>query len=408
MVLKIIRCKNEKSNKPGCPREYAEKEGAKKLPPCLCGGERSYSKKWYVRLQVNGKPFFRAVSTKKDEAIRYEAEIVEHRRVGMGSRVITKQYTVKEVFESIFETYIGNRVAENRISEGSAKAYRVSLTQHVVPILGHIKMQHLDLIAVSDFAAKRRGQRDNHGNLPKAATINAGMMALKILIKAAINARILDRDPLAGMEKIPENNTRDRVLSSEEIDALLKSCKAQDGHTFPRAHLEVIVLVALNTGLRREGVLGLCWEHINWASNEITRVVKHRRSRGEKRVTIPMSVTLRTTLLAWRNRGGVTRVSGLLFPSAIGGGVKSMTGTLGFSDAVKRAGLEPFVFHQLRHTFITHFIQAGNSLALAGDIVGHTSASMTSRYTHLQKDFKQRAMANFNIGGRTDDQSATN
>ncbi|MBW2471181.1 MAG: tyrosine-type recombinase/integrase, partial [Deltaproteobacteria bacterium] len=62
------------------------------------------------------------------------------------------------------------------------------------------------------------------------------------------------------------------------------------------------------------------------------------------------------------------------------------------SGAVKRAGIENFTFHDLRHTFASHFVMAGGSLRALQQILGHNKIETTMRYAHLSPDHKIKAV----------------
>jgi hypothetical protein len=68
----------------------------------------------------------------------------------------------------------------------------------------------------------------------------------------------------------------------------------------------------------------------------------------------------------------------------------------GFSTACKRAGLEDLHFHDLRHTFASHWMMNGGDLYALKDILGHKSITMTQRYAHLSPEFKRSAMNRMN------------
>jgi hypothetical protein len=54
-----------------------------------------------------------------------------------------------------------------------------------------------------------------------------------------------------------------------------------------------------------------------------------------------------------------------------------------FQNAVKRAKLEDFHFHDLRHTFASRLIMAGVDIRTIQELMGHKTIAMTLRYSHL-------------------------
>ena len=64
----------------------------------------------------------------------------------------------------------------------------------------------------------------------------------------------------------------------------------------------------------------------------------------------------------------------------------------GFKAAVKRAGLNDFRFHDLRHTFASQLIMKGGSLKEVQELLGHKTMTMILRYAHLSQDHKRKAV----------------
>ena len=69
--------------------------------------------------------------------------------------------------------------------------------------------------------------------------------------------------------------------------------------------------------------------------------------------------------------------------------------TTAFNPAVKRAEIEDFTFHDLRHTFASRLVMSGVDLTTMKELMRHKTISMTLRYSHLSPTHKHAAAAVF-------------
>ena len=65
-----------------------------------------------------------------------------------------------------------------------------------------------------------------------------------------------------------------------------------------------------------------------------------------------------------------------------------------FQNAIKRARISDFRFHDLRHTFASHYVMTGGDLMSLKEILGHSTLRMVERYSHLSSDYKRKMVNN--------------
>ncbi|HXW68163.1 MAG TPA: site-specific integrase, partial [Dissulfurispiraceae bacterium] len=167
-----------------------------------------------------------------------------------------------------------------------------------------------------------------------------------------------------------------RYLSLEESRALVEACDP---------HLKPIVVTALNTGMRRGEIFRLKWEQVDLKHGFI--LLKSDETKNGERREIPINATLRTTLQGLTRRLDVPYV---FFDPATGkpyGEVKRS-----FKSALRRAKIQDFHFHDLRHTFASHLVMAGVDLTTVKELLGHKNITTTLRYAHLAPEHKVKAM----------------
>jgi integrase len=171
-------------------------------------------------------------------------------------------------------------------------------------------------------------------------------------------------NPVQHVRKPASPAGRTRILSFDEKCKLLTALE-------PRGRQNIwtkpVVVLALETAMRRSELLGLRWENIDLCRQ--TALLPDTKS-GTPR-TVPLS-TAAVELLKSLPRN----ISGEVFP------IKYFTLDAAFKRAVKRAGLKNFHFHDLRHTAITAMAEKLPNLIELSAVTGHKSLSMLKRYYH--------------------------
>jgi integrase len=175
----------------------------------------------------------------------------------------------------------------------------------------------------------------------------------------------LTANPVRRVSKPKEPDGIVRYLSDEERERLLKACRASE-----YGELELIVMLAITTGMRKGEILGLRWPDVDLKR---AQAVLQKTKNREKRA-VPLVPRVITLLQA---HAKVRRLdSDLIFQG---------TGKLDhwFGRALEEAKIEDFRFHDLRHTAASYLAMSGATLLEIGAVLGHKTAAMTKRYAHL-------------------------
>ncbi len=162
----------------------------------------------------------------------------------------------------------------------------------------------------------------------------------------------LARDnPVKRVSLERENTARDRWLTEEEADRLIEAsvihATGKDNVLVPHYWLQKIIIFNLNTGMWQDEILSLEWPHVDLFRKTVT-IMKSKN--GEKR-TIPLNKRA-FELLKLKARESQT-TSGYVFASEVVTKILARNVHRGFDGAKKRAEINDFRFHDLRHTFAT-------------------------------------------------------
>jgi integrase len=171
-------------------------------------------------------------------------------------------------------------------------------------------------------------------------------------------------NPVLHVRKPVSPAGRTRILLCEEKAKLLTALEPKGRQNI---WTRPVVVLALETAMRRSELLALRWEHIDLVRQ--TALLPDTKN-GTSR-TVPLS-TAAVELLKSLPRN----ISGEVFP------IKYFTLDAAFKRAVKRAGLKDFHFHDLRHTAITVMAEKLPNLIQLSAVTGHKSLSMLKRYYH--------------------------
>jgi excisionase family DNA binding protein len=210
----------------------------------------------------------------------------------------------------------------------------------------------------------------------RRSTVNRCLAILRKMFNLAVEWGSLKAGQIPKIKFYPEkDNLMERILAVDEEDRLLK-CSGEP--------LLSILVVALNTGMRLSEILSMQWKDVEPESEKI-RVPKSKSGRIR---LININSRLEDTLKRLRERNGT---SPYLFPNPATGNSLT-TVKKAFKTACRRAEIKGLRFHDLRHTFASRLVRMGTDLITVKELLGHSSVTITERYTHTLQEQKQRAV----------------
>ena len=205
----------------------------------------------------------------------------------------------------------------------------------------------------------------------KPSTINRELVTLSASINWARTEMELELpNPVTG-RKLKEPEARIRWITKAESLVLLKAAESKQA-----PYLVDFIDLALNTGCRRGELLGLEWTRVDFGQGLIHLEASH--TKAKKRRTVPINATARAALVNRTSyRSEHCASSRWVFSNRQGERIASIKTAWG--AACKRARIENFHIHDMRHTCAAWLVQAKVPLPQIRDLLGHASITMTEK-----------------------------
>jgi integrase len=235
---------------------------------------------------------------------------------------------------------------------------------------------------IEDYKQKRASE-------VKPATVNKEYSTLRHMLKCAVDWGYITHNPATGVKELKEPPGRIRYLTPDEFQRLLSAAGpeffADNTYNAGRTpssllaiYLRPIVTLGAHTGLRRGELLSLRWSHVDFKEQ---RIIIEQTKNNERKIAYLSDAALEALRCIPRNLH-----ADLLFP-----GITPSQLSRAFERACKRASIEDFRFHDLRHTFASCLVMGGENIRTVQTLLGHKDLRMTMRYTHLSPEHLQTA-----------------
>jgi integrase len=164
-------------------------------------------------------------------------------------------------------------------------------------------------------------------------------------------------------------NERSRRLTGDEEQRLLDGCDAGKIVFF-----KTIVILAIETAMRRGEILGLEWSDIS----HNRRVISLSMTKNGTSREVPLSPKAFEALMAWKKLAVADQP--IVFPMQAGSLEQA------WRRLLSRTGVKNLRFHDLRHEAVSRLFERGLNVIEVSSISGHKELRMLKRYTHLSAD----------------------
>ena len=256
---------------------------------------------------------------------------------------------------------------------------------------------------------KWRAEQLKHGK--QKSTINRDITGLKSILAKAVAWDILPSHPLAKLTPMKlDTKGRMRYLTDAE-EARVRTALAQRDERLKTArtranawrrvrgyaelltcethaysdHLTPMVLLSLNTGIRRGDLFSLQWADVQWQTK--TLMVRGETAKSGQTRHLPLNAEALQVLTMWRAQSSG---DGMVFPGKNGGRLTNVR--TAWKGVLTAAGIIGFRWHDVRHTFASKLVMAGVPLNTVRELLGHKTLAMTLRYAHLAPDHTASAV----------------
>jgi integrase len=291
---------------------------------------------------------------------------------------LPRQKAKAPFFKDVSEDYL-KWAEENRVQKGIIEKYRY--TKH---IKGYFAKRRLN--EITSFDIERFKSDLSKKGLSPASVKHCLVIIREIFNKAKAWNLYKGENPIKGVKMPVLQNQRERFLSYEEADNLLKVLKEKS------EALHDIALLSLHTGARAGEIFKLRGYDLDF-ENDLINVSDTKNKAARK---VYMTEAVKETLLQRKPE----KPESFVFTDRSEDKKKIESVSNTFSRVVKSLNLnqgitdrrQKITFHSLRHTFASWLALRGETIQTIAELLGHKSLAMTMRYSHLTADHRKQAI----------------
>lgn len=312
---------------------------------------------WWTCIRYRGKKIQRSLETdnkKLAESIenKLRTELIE-------GKYFDRHEGERKTFREMMDRFIKEHAP--KVSLNMQKSYAASL-KHLLKFFGDMALSEITVKKVNEYKQVRR---ESGGGAPG---INRSLAMLSKAFNLSVKEwEWVKENPVLKISREKEKSGRDWWLSGDDEKRLLENSPQW---------LRDIIVFALHTGLRQDELLSLTWDRVDL----FRKTIIIQETKNGKPRTIPLNQIALNILI---EKAKVRNLkSDLVFLSTATTKIDCHNLIRAFNVAKRKADIQNFHFHDLRHTFATRLAQRGVDLYKISKLLGHYDISMTQRYAH--------------------------
>ena len=216
-----------------------------------------------------------------------------------------------------------------------------------------------------------------HGYKP--GTVNRYLALIKYIFNLATRWEILQASPCRGVSMLPDQNHKERYLSTRETKDLLSTLKRAPSPVIPD-----LIMFLIFTGARRSEAMYAKWEDMDYERLIWTIPL----SKSGKARYVPLSEAALQVLARRRDKAEPESIFVFANPRT---GKPYRHLYRAWHNIRTKAGIPDVRMHDLRHNFASLLVNQGRSLYEVQKLLGHADAKTTQRYAHLSQESLKEA-----------------
>jgi len=341
-------------------------------------------KTWWIDYGVvAGRRIRRSLHTTSQKLA--EEALVKHQGDRVRGEFIAESLTDIS-FDSFAKRYL--ELVTPTKAETSQERDHVIAKKHLIPYFDKTPIRKISKEAILEFRSMRlKTKLKRKPGTPEPfvapSTVNREVDLLRAMLKQGEEWGYLRGVPMVPKIKTVERERR--FLTPGQAGRLMEVAEGQ---------LRSFIVVAINTGLRKNALFTLKWENVRFDQRQIRIVTK-----GGRIQTCEMNDWVYDTLQQHPRHIS----SPYVFHKADGTRWHDIRKS--FGTALTKAGLPHMRFHDLKHTFVSNLILTGEDLRVVQEAAGHRDIKTTMRYAHLAPG-RVKAAVNRLKWDKGEDQSA--